>query len=356
MALKLGLMLGYSGRHINIDYAQIQRAESLGFDSVWTAESWGSDAVSPLAWIGPQSKTLRLGTSIMQMPGRSPANTAMTALTLQQLSGGRFVLGLGTSGPQVVEGWHGKPWHKPLSLSREYISIVKKIFAREEKLDFSGEFFDIPYRGEHSKGLGKPLKSMIHPTQPVPIHLGSMSPKGQALAGELCDGLHLTCLIPEKPEVIIDPITAGFSQRQDGKAWQDFEVITNAPVVVLNNPRESLDAAQGKMYGVKMGLALYIGGMGTKNKNFYKEYFERAGFESEANTIQSLFLSGKQEQAVAAVSDDMVRSVYLVGTRDEIAERFSAWQQSPLTSLLLSAADNASIEFIAELNSTQAAD
>ncbi len=349
MALQLGLMLGYSGRHIDIDYEQIKQAEALGFDSVWTAESWGSDAVSPLAWIGPQTSKIRLGTSIMQMPGRTPANTAMTALTMQQLSGGRFVLGLGTSGPQVVEGWHGKPWHKPLTMTREYISIVKNIFAREGKLEFSGEFFDIPYKGENSKGIGKPLKTMIHPTEPIPIHLGSMSAKGQEIAGELCDGLHLTCMIPEKPEVILDNVKRGFAKRTDGKKWEDFEIITSSPLVILE-PGESLDSAQGKMYGVKSGLALYIGGMGTKKKNFYKEYFARAGFEEESNNIQDLFLSGKQDEAVTAVTDEMVRTINLVGTKEEITERFQLWKESPLTTMLISAQQPEAIELLAELN------
>ncbi len=351
MALQLGLMLGYSGRHIDIDFEEIKTAEALGFDSVWTAESWGSDAVSPLAWIGAQTSRIRIGTSIMQMPGRTPANTAMTALTMQQLSGGRFVLGLGTSGPQVVEGWHGKPWHRPLTMAREYISIVKTIFAREQKLEHDGQFFQIPYKGENNKGLGKPLKSMIHPTEPIPIHLGSMSPKGQELAGELCDGIHLTCMIPERPDVITDNIEAGFAKRSDGKRMEDFELMTSVPVVILNGKDETIDTAQGKMYGSKAGLALYIGGMGAKNKNFYKEYFDRAGFEEEANKIQELFLAGKQEEAIAAVTDDMVRTVHLVGTKDEIAERFKVWQQSPLTTMLLSAAQPEAMELVADLAS-----
>lgn len=351
MALKLGIMLGYSGRHIDIDYEQIKAAENLGFDSVWTAESWGSDAVSPLAWIGPQTSKMRLGTSIMQIPGRTPANTAMTALTMQQLSGGRFVLGLGTSGPQVVEGWHGKPWHKPLTMTREYISIVKSILAREEKLNFEGEFFDIPYKGANSKGLGKPLKSMIHPTESIPIHLGSMSPKGQALAGELIDGIHLTCLIPERPEVVTDNLKIGFEKRTDDKQWDDFEILSSVGVVALNGKDETIDSAQGKMYGIKAGVALYVGGMGSKSKNFYKEYYERAGFEEEANKIQDLYLGGKQEEAIAAVTDDMVRAQHLVGTKDEIAERFKVWQDSPLTTMLISAQQTDMIEMLADLNS-----
>ncbi|RMF16136.1 MAG: LLM class F420-dependent oxidoreductase [Candidatus Dadabacteria bacterium] len=344
--MKLGLTIGYSGRHININWDLIRECEEMGYDSVWTAESWGSDAVSPLAWIGARHEKLNLGTSIMQMPGRSPANTAMTALTMQQLSGGRFKLGLGTSGPQVVEGWHGKPWYKPLTMTREYITVVKKILAREEPLEFHGEFFDIPFRGEHSKGLGKPLKSMIHPTEPIPIHLGSMAPKGQQLCGEICDGVHLTCMIPEKHEVITDNLKAGFEKRTDGKKWEDFEIIPMVAVALT----ESVDLAQGAMYPLKYQLALYIGGMGAKNKNFYKDFWVRSGFEEESNRIQELFLNGDREGAVRAVTDEMVQAAYLVGTRDQIAERFEAWKNSPATTIMVGAIQPEAIRLLAELN------
>lgn len=349
MALELGINLGYSGREININFEEIRVAEAAGFDSIWTAESWGSDAVSPLAWIGANTSKIRLGTSIMQMPGRSPANTAMTALTMQQLSGGRFVLGLGTSGPQVVEGWHGKPWYKPLSMTREYIQIVKNILAREEKLEYSGEFFEIPYKGEHSKGLGKPLKSMIHPSEPIPIHLGSMSPKGQEIAGELCDGLHLTSMIPERPEVIIDNVKRGFAKRTDGKKWEDFEIIVTLPLVLLDDAGETTESLQAKMFESKAGIALYVGGMGSKGKNFYKEYFERAGFEEEANKIQELYLSGKQQEAITAVSDDMVRIMHMIGTKDELIERYQVWKKSPLTTMLFSTTQGEAVKLAAEL-------
>ena len=178
-----------------------------------------------------------------------------------------------------------------------------------------------------------------------------MSPKGQELAGELCDGIHLTCMIPERPDVVMDNIEAGFAKREDGKRLEDFELMTSVPVVILNGKDETIDTAQGKMYGSKAGLALYIGGMGAKNKNFYKEYFDRAGFEEEANKIQELFLAGKQDEAIAAVTDDMVRTVHLVGTKDEIAERFKVWQQSPLTTMLMSAAQPEAMELIADLAS-----
>lgn len=344
--MKLGITVGYSGRHISLNFDMLKKAEQLGYDSVWTAESWGSDAVSPLAWIGANTSKIRLGTSIMQMPGRSPANTAMTAMTMQQLSGGRFVLGLGTSGPQVVEGWHGKPWHKPLTMTREYINIVKTIMAREEKLEVDGEFFQIPYKGPNAAGLGKPLKSMIHPTTPIPIHMGSMAQKGQELCGEICDGIHLTCMVPEKGDLILDNVKRGFAKRTDGKNWNDFEVVNMVAVAVTENAA----AAQGAMYPLKYQLGLYIGGMGAKDKNFYKEFLSRAGFADACEKIQDLWLGGKQDEAVKAVPDELVQTLYLVGSKSEIADRFKAWQKSPITTMMVGAFQPEAIQLLAELN------
>src|SRR3954467_14723096 len=194
--MRLGLMIGYSGAQVSVDIELIREAERLGYDSVWTAEAWGADAVTPLAWIGAQTKKIKLGTAIMQLPGRSPANAAMTAMTLDALSGGRFILGLGTSGPQVVEGWHGVPFNKPLTWLREYVTIVQKIFARDEPLVFEGERYQIPYKAPGSTGLGKPLKSIIHGRKDIPIYTGSMAPKSQAMAAEIAQGLLLTCMLP----------------------------------------------------------------------------------------------------------------------------------------------------------------
>jgi len=197
--MKLGLMLGYSGAQMHIDWDLVRAAEDSGFDSIWTAEAWGSDAISPLAWIGAKTSRIKLGTGIMQLPGRSPANTAMTAMTMDALSGGRFILGLGTSGPQVVEGWHGRPFYKTLTWMREYITIVKKVLARREPLTFDGVHYQLPYRGPRSSGQGKPLKSILHGRADIPIYTGSMAPRSQALSAELADGCLLTCMVPERP-------------------------------------------------------------------------------------------------------------------------------------------------------------
>src|SRR5262245_55716172 len=212
--MRLGLLTGYSGSHISIDIELIRKAEALGFDSVWTAEAYGSDAVSPLAWIGAQTTKIRLGTGIMQLPGRSPANTAMTAMTLDALSGGRFILGLGTSGPQVVEGWHGVPFDKPLTWLKEYIEIVKKIFRREAPLEFPGERYSIPYRGAGATGLGKPLKSILHGRKDIPIYTGSMAPKSQAQSAEIADGLLLTCMDPSRFDLIEKNLNEGFAKSK----------------------------------------------------------------------------------------------------------------------------------------------
>ncbi len=339
--MRLGLMVGYSGAQVAIDMSKIRLAEELGYHSVWTAEAWGSDAVSPLAWIAAQTSRIKLGTAIMQLPGRSPANTAMTAMTLDGLSGERFILGLGTSGPQVVEGWHGVPWHKPLTWLREYITIVKTILAREAPLQFEGERYQIPYRGPGSAGLGKPLRSMVHGRKDIPIYSGSMAPKGQELCGELCDGLLLTCMNPLRPEVITEHVKAGLALRKDGKQLADFDI---APTVAV---------AVGPLDQVRVPfreqLALYIGGMGAKDKNFYGEYLRRVGFEDACVQIQELFLAGKRKEAVAAVPDEMIDTLYLVGPPERIRERFGVWKQAGITTMIVGGQQPEAIRLLAEL-------
>ncbi len=343
--MRLGLMMGYSGPRIRVDIDRIKEAETLGYDSVWTAEAWGSDAVSPLAWVGSHTTTIKLGTGIMQLPGRSPANTAMTAMTLDQLSGGRFLLGLGTSGPQVVEGWHGKPWWKTLTWMREYITICRRIFAREAKLEFEGDHYQLPFRGEHSKGLGKPLKSIIHGRADIPIYTGSMAPKGQELSGELADGCLLVCMDPEQPNVILDNLKVGFERAGGGKSIADFDVAPSVPVVM----GDDLDACRGPL---KFQLGLYIGGMGTKKKNFYNEYIRRIGFEEAAIKIQDLYLDGKKQEAIAAVPDELVDKLYLVGSKERIRDRFHAWKDSDVIGTMIIATEQIEvIRLLAELNS-----
>ncbi|MBW1830995.1 MAG: LLM class flavin-dependent oxidoreductase, partial [Deltaproteobacteria bacterium] len=258
--MKLGLSLGYAGPQLNttvqglVDMEKIGEVERLGYDSIWTAESWGNDAVTPLAWVGPQTSTIKLGTAIMQLPGRSPANAAMTAITMDTLSNGRFIMGLGTSGPQVVEGWHGVPFNKTLTWLREYVTIVKMIFAREDRLEFDGVRYQIPYRGEGSTGQGKPLRSMVRGRADIPVYTGSMAPKSQMMAAELADGCLLTCMHPDRSEVLMENFNPGFEKAGHGKGLDNFDIAPTV-VVIIGDP-------QYAMMPCKMQLALYIGGMG----------------------------------------------------------------------------------------------
>jgi len=338
--MRLGLITGYSGSKMSLDIELIRTAERLGFDSVWTAEAYGSDAVTPLAWIGAQTKKIRLGTAIMQLPGRSPANTAMTAMTLDALSGGRFILGLGTSGPQVVEGWHGVPFDKPLSWLREYVTIVKKILAREAPLEFQGERYSIPYRGPGGKGLGKPLKSILHGRRDIPIYTGSMAPKSQALSAEIADGLLLTCMAPGRFDLIEKNLNEGFMKSK--RSLDNFDVAPAVAVIVGND----LEACR---LPIKMSLALYVGGMGAKSKNFYKEYVERIGFEAAAAEIQRLYLSGQKNEAIQAVPDELVDTFNLVGPKERIRERFSAWKNVKIGTMLVGTSQPEALELMAEL-------
>jgi F420-dependent oxidoreductase-like protein len=307
---------------------------------VWTAEAWGADAVAPAAWIAAQTSKIKIGTGIMQLPGRSPANTAMTAMTLDALSGGRFILGLGTSGPQVVEGWHGVPFDKPLTWMREYLTIVKTILAREKPLEFSGQRYQIPYRGPGATGLGKPLKSILHGRKELPIYCGAMAPKSQAQTAEMADGLLLTCMHPERFDVIEPHLREGFAKS--GRSLENFDVAPTIAVIV----GDDVAACRAPL---KANLALYIGGMGAREKNFYKEYIERVGFEAQAQHIQSLFLAGKREEATAAVPDELVDALHLVGPPGRIREQFQKWKSSKVGTLIVGTQQREALRLMAEL-------
>ena len=342
--MRLGLMVGYSGAQVAIDIETIREAERLGYHSVWTAEAWGSDAVTPLAWIAAQTSKIKLGTAIMQLPGRSPANTAMTAMTLDALSGGRFILGIGTSGPQVVEGWHGVPFDKPLSWMREYVDIVRTIFAREHVLEYSGQRYQIPYRGPGATGLGKPLKSILHGRKDIPIYCGSMAPKSQAQSAEIADGILLTCMHPERLDVIEPNLKEGFAKSKvEGRSLDNFDLAPTVAVII----GKDLDACRAPL---KMSLALYLGGMGAKDKNFYNEYIRRVGFEAEAIKVQQLYLDGKRNEAIAAVPDALVDALHLVGSPERIRDRFQVWKQSRVGTLIIGALQPEAVRLMAELN------
>jgi F420-dependent oxidoreductase-like protein len=340
--MRLGLITGYSGSHMALDLDLILEAERLGFDSVWTAEAYGSDAITPLAWIGARTSRIRLATGIMQLPARSPAMTAMTAMTLDALSGGRFILGLGTSGPQVVEGWHGVPFDKPLTWMREYVSIVRTIWAREKPLEFNGTRYQIPYRGPGSTGLGKPLKSILHGRKDIPIYIGAMAPKSQAQSAEIADGIILTFLHPERFDLLRPHLEEGFAKAGGGKSLAQFDVAPMVGVVVGND----LDACRGP---IKMNLALYIGGMGARDKNFYNDYARRVGFEEAAIKIQDLYLAGRRAEAIAAVPDALVDAMSLVGPPERIRERFQAWKSCGIGTMLVGTAQKEAVRLLAEL-------
>jgi len=340
--LRLGLTLGYSRGMLAIDRELILEAERLGFYSVWSAEAYGSDAVSPLAYIAAFTTKIRLGTSIMQMPARTPAATAMAAMTLDALSGGRFILGLGPSGPQVVEGWYGVPYGKPLTRTREYVAIVRQILAREAPLEFKGEHYEIPYRGPGATGLGKPLKSILHGRKDMEIYTASIGAAGIACSAEVADGLIPVWMNPERFDLLQPHLEAGFAKAGGGKGLANFDV---APFVtcILGDDLEKCRQP------VKENLALYIGGMGARGKNFYNDYAKRLGYADAAVKIQDLYLSGKQAEAVAAVPDALVDDIALVGPKARIRERLDAWKASPVRTLLVAARQKEALQALAEL-------
>ncbi len=340
--MQLGLHVRYSGAQAALDISMIQEAEELGFHSVWTSEAYGSDAVSTIAWIGAHTTNIKLGTAIMQMPGRSPAMTAMTAMTLDHLSGGRFILGLGLSGPQVAEGWHGQAYGKPLGKTREYVSMVRKIFAREEPLVHEGKHYQVPYRGADATGLGKPLKSIIHGRKDLPIYLAAIGPKNVALTGEIGDGLHTSFFSPDKTEIWEKPLQEGFARAGGGKDHSTFDLSARVIVALGDDVAECRNS-------VKPYLGLYIGGMGAKGKNFYNDLACRYGYEEAARKIQELYLSGHQQEAIGAVPDELVDEVALCGPRERIEERFSRYRNLPYKSLNMFATTREAMRLMAEL-------
>jgi F420-dependent oxidoreductase-like protein len=341
--MKLGFLLGYSGKHIHMPIELIQQAESMGYDSVWTAEAYGNDAVTSAAWVLANTSKIRVGTAIMQMPARTPAMCAMTAMSLDQLSGGRFIVGLGASGPQVVEGWHGVPYGKPVTRTKEYIQIMRKIFEREGPVEFDGQIYQMPNQSEGTTGLGKPLKSILAATD-IPIYTASITPAGLRCAGEVADGVFPVWMDPNKYDVLGESIEQGFEKAGNGKSLKDFDI---APFVTVAM-NDDLDAAYDAL---RPWLALYIGGMGAKNKNFYHEYATRLGYGDAANQIQELYLSGKKPEAEALVPNELLDEVSLIGPRERIIERLGPWKEAgkrgEVGSMLLGVQDPVVLELLA---------
>ena len=318
--MKLGILAGYSGRGMGLPLDLIKHAETLGYESVWTSEAYGSDAVSPAAWILAHTTKIKVGTAIMQMPARSPAMAAMTAMTLAGMSGNRFIVGLGASGPQVVEGWHGVRYGKPVTRLKEYTEIMKKIFAREGALTYDGQEYQIPYKGEGATGLGKPLKSILHCEAPIPIYAASITPGGVEAAAEVADGFFPIWMDPDKYSVFKAPIEKGLAKAK-GKTLANFDVAPFVTAIVGDDVKQAMMPIRGNM-------ALYIGGMGARGKNFYNDYAKRLGFEGAAEKIQDLYLSGRRDEAMAAVPEELMDACHLVGPPARIKERAQRWRDA----------------------------
>lgn len=339
--MRLGLSIGYAVGSVDLPLELVQEADRLGVYAVWTSEAYGSDAITPLAWLGALTERIKLGTAIMQMPARTPANAAMTAMTLNQLSGGRFLMGLGLSGPQVVEGWHGASYQKPLTRTREYLEVVRAILRREEALTYDGEIYQIPYQGQDATGLGKPLKVTLNAQPDIPIYLAAIGPKNVALTAEIADGWLPIFFSPERyDDIYKEHVEAGLARA--GKTPADFDIAPFVSVVVEDN----LDVAYNMLRPM---LALYIGGMGAKGKNFYNDLAGRYGYEEAAAEIQDLYLAGRRAEAMAKVPAALIDEVALVGPKERIKERLSCWQESPVTTLNISVFNVEALRTIVEL-------
>jgi F420-dependent oxidoreductase-like protein len=339
--MRLGLNIGYAAGKIELPVALVQEADRLGVYAIWAAEAYGSDAVTPLAWLGALTSDIKLGTAIMQMPGRTPANAAMTAMTLNQLSGGRFLMGLGLSGPQVVEGWHGTSYRRPLTRSREYVAIVRQIFRREERLTYEGKLYQIPYQGEDATGLGKPLKSTLQAQPDIPIYLAAIGPKNVELTAEIADGWLPIFFSPSKFEGIYgEHIQAGLAKA--GKNMGDLDIAPSVSVVVMDNVEIGYNM-------LRPMLALYIGGMGAKGRNFYYDLAVRYGYETAAADIQELYLSGRKGEAMTKVPAELIDEIALVGPKARIKERLQTWIDSPVTTMNMMIYDVEALRIMVDL-------
>lgn len=334
--MKLGMLLRYAGEEGGPDIDLVLEAEKLGYTQVWQGESYGIDSVSPIAWTLARTSRIKAGTGIMQIPARTPACTAMTAMSLAAMSKGRFLLGLGPSGPQVVEGWHGVAYGKPLARMKEYIAILRKIFAREEPLQHESEHYHIPYAGPGASGLGKPLKTILKPNPAIHIYTAAIAPAGLRTAGEVADGVQPIFMSPEKADVIVRPVLDGMAAAGRPQTLEHFDITPFVKVAM----GPDLDKCRDQL---RPEVALYVGGMGAREKNFYNDYAKRLGYEDAAVEIQDAFLGGRRKDAMAAVPDKMIDELFLVGTPDRIKGRLKEWkaaaQGNRVGTMLLSGAN-----------------
>lgn len=340
--MKLGLSIGYSKARLEIPVTLVQRAEELGYDSVWSAEAYGSDAVTPLAYLAALTKRIRLGTGIMQLAARTPANAAMCAGTVDALAGGgRFIAGLGVSGPQIVEGWYGEPWGRPYYRIRDYVAIMRKIFAREEPVTHDGREISLPYKGDGATGVGKPLKSILHMNPHIPIYLATGNESTVKLTAEIADGWVPMGFFPGSMDVYRPWLEEGFRRAGNGKSLKDLEIQASVHVEVNND-------VKGALAKLKPEVALYVGGMGHRDKNFHKDIMVRYGFGDAANRIQELYLAHRKEEATEAVPDEWVDLKSLVGPPARIKERFRAWEDSGASGVTVRSRQPEAIEVMAE--------
>jgi F420-dependent oxidoreductase-like protein len=340
--MKLGLSIGYSRAQLDIPVKLVQRAEELGYDSVWTAEAYGSDAVTPLAYLAALTKRIKLGTGIMQLAARTPANAAMSAATVDAMAGGgRFIAGLGVSGPQIVEGWYGEPWGKPYYRMKDYVAIMRKIFRREGPVTHDGKEYSLPYTGPGALGIGKPLKSILHMNPDIPIYLATGNESTVKLTAEIADGWLPMGFMPGAMDEYRPWLEEGFKRAGNGKTMKDFAITASVHVEVENDVKAALAR-------LKPEVALYVGGMGHKDKNFHNDIMVRRGFGDAAKRIQELYLAHAKDEAIAAVPDEWVDMKSLVGPAARIRERYRAWEDCGADTISVRSRQPEAIEVMAQ--------
>ena len=344
--MKLAIGIGYSGGRVELPIDMVQRAEQLGYDSVWSAEAYGSDAVTPLAYLAAQTSRIKLGTGILQIPARTPAMCAMTMSTLDALSGGRVLVGLGMSGPQVIEGWHGVSYGRPAARIREYVEILHKIWDRREPVAFDGKVYRLPYQGADASGLGKPLKSILH-SRRLPVYLATMKPLSIRITAELADGWLPIWFSPYRMSMFTADLEKGFARAGNGKSLDTFDVVAGCTVVIG-------DDVEACLAQLKPTLALYVGGMGAKGRNFHNEMVSKYGYADVAAEIQDLYLAGRKQEATALVPDELCDEISLCGPPARIRERFGAWQQAGVKTMMVQSSQPEALALMADVAGTTA--
>jgi len=345
--MKLGLSLGYSGAHMKLPVKMVQRAEALGFDSVWTAEAYGSDAISPLGYLAACTQRIRLGAGILQIAARTPTAAAMGMATVDALAGGnRAIAGLGMSGPQIVEGWYGQPWGKPYWRLRDYVTIMRKTFKREAPVSHEGREISLPFTGEGALGIGKPLKSILHMNPDIPIWLGTATETNVRLTAELADGWLPLNFVPGSMKTYAPWLEQGFARAGGGKSFRNFEIQPGLPVLITPDVKSALAR-------IKPNVALYVGGMGHRDKNFHNDMMALRGYPDEAKRIQELYLAGHKKEAAETVPDEYCDEQALIGPKDRIRKRYPAWADCGATGLTISTPQEEALELMADLAGTR---